>query len=171
MSFNNTYALAVRQDTAQKYNLKTISDIVPYSNELKISPTLEFVNREDGLAGLNKVYGLDFADVIAIDGSPRYTALMNDNSQVIDAFTTDGLLRKFGLVVLEDDKNFFPPYYAVPVIRNSVLEQYPELEELMNNLGGYLTNESVQELNYEVDELGKNPEIVANEFLKENNLI
>ena len=171
MNFNNTYALAVRQDTALKYNLKTISDIVPYAGELKISPTLEFVNREDGLAGLNKTYGLNFADVIAIDGSPRYTALMNDNSQVIDAFTTDGLLRKFGLVVLEDDKNFFPPYYAVPVIRNSVLEQYPELEELMNNLGGYLTNESVQELNYEVDELGKNPEIVANEFLKENNLI
>lgn len=171
MNFNNTYALAVRQDTASKYNLKTISDIVPYAGELKISPTLEFVNREDGLAGLNKTYGLNFADVIAIDGSPRYTALMNDNSQVIDAFTTDGLLRKFGLVVLEDDKNFFPPYYAVPVIRNEVLDEYPELENLLNKLGSYLTNESVQELNYEVDELGKNPEIVANEFLKENNLI
>ena len=171
MNFNNTYALAVRQDTALKYNLKTISDIVPYARELKISPTLEFVNREDGLAGLNKVYGLDFADVIAIDGSPRYTALMNDNSQVIDAFTTDGLLRKFGLVVLEDDKNFFPPYYAVPVIRNEVLDEYPELENLLNKLGSYLTNDSVQELNYEVDELGKNPEVVANEFLKENNLI
>ena len=171
MSFNNTYALAVRPDTASKYNLKTISDIVPYSNELKISPTLEFVNREDGLAGLNKVYGLNFSDVIAIDGSPRYTALMNDNSQVIDAFTTDGLLRKFGLVVLEDDKNFFPPYYAVPVIRNEVLDKYPEIEELMNKIGTYLTNESVQELNYEVDELGKNPEVVANEFLKENGLI
>ena len=171
MNFNNTYALAVRQDTALKYNLKTISDIVPYARELKISPTLEFVNREDGLAGLNKTYGLDFADVIAIDGSPRYTALMNDNSQVIDAFTTDGLLRKFGLVVLEDDKNFFPPYYAVPVIRNEVLDEYPELENLLNKLGSYLTNDSVQELNYEVDELGKNPEVVANEFLKENNLI
>lgn len=171
MNFNNTYALAVRQDTALKYNLKTISDIVPYARELKISPTLEFVNREDGLAGLNKTYGLNFADVIAIDGSPRYTALMNDNSQVIDAFTTDGLLRKFGLVVLEDDKNFFPPYYAVPVIRNEVLDEYPELENLLNKLGSYLTNDSVQELNYEVDELGKNPEVVANEFLKENNLI
>ena len=171
MSFNNTYALAVRPDTASKYNLKTISDIVPYSKELKISPTLEFVNREDGLAGLNKVYGLNFADVIAIDGSPRYTALINDNSQVIDAFTTDGLLRKFGLIVLEDDKNFFPPYYAVPIIRNEVLDKYPELEELMNKIGVYLTNESVQELNYEVDELGKNPEVVANEFLKKNKLI
>lgn len=171
MNFNNTYALAVQSDTALKYNLKTISDIVPYSRELKISPTLEFVNREDGLAGLNKAYGLNFADVIAIDGSPRYTALMNDNSQVIDAFTTDGLLRKFGLVVLEDDKNFFPPYYAVPVVRNEVLEEYPELEGLMNEIGEYLTNDSVQELNYEVDEVGKNPETVANEFLKENNLI
>ena len=171
MSFNNTYALAVRQDTAQKYNLKTISDIVPYSNELKISPTLEFVNREDGLAGLIKSYGLNFADVIAIDGSPRYTALLNDNSQVIDAFTTDGLLRKFNLVVLEDDKNFFPPYYAVPIIRNSVLSKYPELNDLLNKLGSYLTNESMQELNYKVDELGANPQKVANDFLKENNLI
>ena len=171
MNFNNTYALAVRQDTANKYNLKTISDLVPYASLLKISPTLEFVNREDGLSGLNKVYGLNFSDVIAIDGSPRYTALMNDNSQVIDAFTTDGLLKKFGLVVLEDDKNFFPPYYAVPVIRNSVIEKYPELEGLLNNLGSYLTNDSVQELNYEVDELGKAPDVVAHDFLEKNNLI
>lgn len=171
MNFNNTYALAVRQDTANKYNLKTISDLVPYASLLKISPTLEFVNREDGLSGLNKVYGLNFSDVIAIDGSPRYTALMNDNSQVIDAFTTDGLLKKFGLVVLEDDKNFFPPYYAVPVIRNSVIEKFPELEELLNNLGSYLTNDSVQELNYEVDELGKAPDVVAHDFLEKNNLI
>ena len=170
MSFNNTYALAVRPEVALEYNLKTISDIVPYSRELIISPTLEFVNREDGLAGLNKAYGLNFKDVIPIDGSPRYTALMNNNSQVIDAFTTDGLLRKFGLVVLEDDKNFFPPYYAVPVIRNEVLNEYPELEGLMNKLGGYLTNESVQNLNYEVDELGKNPATVAREFLEKNNL-
>ena len=96
---------------------------------------------------------------------------MNDNSQVIDAFTTDGLLHKFGLVVLEDDKKFFPPYYAVPVIRNSVLDEYPEIEGLMNNLGGYLTNESVQKLNYKVDELGENPEVVANDFLKGNDLI
>ena len=171
MNFNNTYALAVRQDTANKYNLKTISDLVPYASLLKISPTLEFVNREDGLSGLNKVYGLNFSDVIAIDGSPRYTALINDNSQVIDAFTTDGLLKKFGLVVLEDDKNFFPPYYAVPVIRNSVIEKYPELEGLLNNLGSYLTNDSVQELNYEVDELGKAPDVVAHDFLEKNNLI
>ena len=171
MDFNNTYALAVRQDTASKYNLKTISDLVPYSSSLKISPTLEFVNREDGLAGLNKAYGLNFADVIAIDGSPRYTALLNDNSQVIDAFTTDGLLRKFNLVVLEDDKNFFPPYYAVPIIRNSVLSKYPELNDLLNKLGSYLTNESMQELNYKVDELGVNPQKVANDFLKKNNLI
>lgn len=171
MNFNNTYALAVRSDTALKYNLKTISDLIPYASSLKISPTLEFVNREDGLSGLSKVYGLNFADVIAIDGSPRYTALMNDNSQVIDAFTTDGLLKKFGLVVLEDDKSFFPPYYAVPVIRNEVIEKYPELEGLLNNLGNYLTNDSVQELNYEVDELGKAPSVVAHDFLENNNLI
>lgn len=108
MNFNNTYALAVRQDTAQEYNLKTISDLARVSQNLTISPTLEFVNRQDGLPGLLQTYNLSFKDTIAMDGSPRYTALMNNNSQVIDAFTTDGLLRKFDLVVLEDDKNFFP---------------------------------------------------------------
>ena len=106
-----------------------------------------------------------------MDGSPRYTALLNNNSQVIDAFTTDGLLRKFNLTVLEDDKNFFPPYYAVPLLKQKTLEKYPEVEKLMSKLGPYLTDEVMQEMNYQVDEVGKNPEEVAKEFLLANKLI
>lgn len=171
MNFNNTYALAVRQDTAQEYNLKTISDLARVSQNLTISPTLEFVNRQDGLPGLLQTYNLSFKDTIAMDGSPRYTALMNNNSQVIDAFTTDGLLRKFDLVVLEDDKNFFPPYYAVPLMKTETLKTYPELENLLNTLGTYLTDAVMQELNYQVDELGRSPERVAREFLQAQGLI
>lgn len=165
MAFNNTYALAVTKQTAQKYNLKTISDLTKVSNDLIIAPTLEFINREDGLLGLEKTYGLDFKDTIGIDGSPRYTALLNDNAQVIDAFTTDGLLKKFDLVVLKDDKNFFPPYNAIPLIREDTLKKYPKLAEILNKLGTYLTDEVMQDLNYQVDELGTNPETVAVNFL------
>ena len=171
MSFNNTYSLAVTKDLASKYNLKTISDLAKVSKDLTVSPTLEFVNRNDGLPGLLKAYNLEFKNTIAMDGSPRYTALLNNNSQVIDAFTTDGLLRKFNLTVLEDDKNFFPPYYAVPLLKQKTLEKYPEVETLMSKLGPYLTDEVMQEMNYQVDEVGKNPEEVAKEFLLSNKLI
>ena len=165
MSFNNTYALAVTKETANKYNLKTISDLTRVSKDLTIAPTLEFINREDGLPGLEKTYGLEFKDTIGIDGSPRYTALLNDSAQVIDAFTTDGLLKKFNLVVLEDDKSFFPPYNAIPLVREEILEKYPEIENILNNLGTYLTDEVMQDLNYQVDELGQSPEKVATDFL------
>ena len=171
MNFNNTYSLAVTKDLASKYNLKTISDLAKVSKDLTISPTLEFVNRNDGLPGLLKAYNLEFKNTIAMDGSPRYTALLNNNSQVIDAFTTDGLLKKFNLTVLEDDKNFFPPYYAVPLLKQKTLEKYPEVETLMSKLGPYLTDDAMQEMNYQVDEVGKNPEEVAKEFLLANKLI
>ncbi len=167
MAFNNTYALAVTKETAKKYNLATISDLSFISNQLIIAPTLEFMNREDGLPGLNREYQLSFKDVIGIDGSPRYTALLNGNAQVVDAFTTDGLLKKFDLVILEDDKNFFPPYYAIPLMKEKTKEKYPELEEVLNELGPYLTDDVMQELNYQVDELGKNPEQVAISFLEQ----
>lgn len=165
MAFNNTYALAVTKETAEQYNLKTISDLTRVANELTIAPTLEFINREDGLPGLKKAYGLEFKDTIGIDGSPRYTALQNNNAQVIDAFTTDGLLRKFNLVVLEDDKNFFPPYNAIPLVRSDTLKEYPEIEDILNKLGTYLTDEVMQDLNYQVDELGNSPEQVAINYL------
>ena len=130
-----------------------------------MGPTIEFANREDGLLGLNKAYNLNFKDVKPVDGGLRYTALMNKESDVIDAFTTDGLLDKFGLEVLEDDKNFFPPYYAAPLIRMDTLKEHPELEEVLNLLANKITDKTMRKLNYEVDVNGRDPETVANEFL------
>ncbi|WP_271813557.1 glycine betaine ABC transporter substrate-binding protein [Clostridium beijerinckii] len=171
MGFNNTYTLAVTKETAKKYNLKTISDLSKVSSDITATTTLEFLNREDGLVGLAKKYNLNFKNTVGIDGSPRYAALMNKESDVIDAFSTDGLLKKYDLSVLKDDKNFFPPYYAVPVVRAETLKKYPEIQPLVEEIGDLLNNDVMGELNYEVDELKKDPKDVAVEFLQKNGLI
>ena len=171
MGFNNTYALAVRQDTAKEYGLKTISDLAKVSQELTMGPTIEFPNREDGLIGLSKKYNLKFNDVKAIDGGLRYTALANHKSDVIDAFSTDGLLEAFHLKVLEDDKNFFPPYYAVPMLKEETLKEHPELKKVINSLAGKLTDEKMRQLNYKVDSLKQSPAKVAKEFLEAEGLL
>lgn len=171
LGFNNTYALAVRQDTAQQYNLNTISDLAQVSDSMIMGPTIEFPNRDDGLIGLSERYNLKFKDVQAVDGGLRYTALDNHKSDVIDAFSTDGLLEEFGLKVLEDDKSFFPPYYAVPIVKEETLKEHPELKEALNSLAGKLTDEKMRKLNYKVDSLKESPRKVATEFLEEEGLL
>ena len=171
LGFNNTYTLAMMPETAEKYGINTISDLTKYGKEFTFSPTLEFENREDGLVGLSRDYGLKFKDVKAMNGSLRYTALDNNESQVIDAFLTDGLIKKFNLKILEDDKNFFVPYYAAPLVREDTLKKYPELEKVMNMLSGKINEETMRELNYQVDELGKSPEEVAHSFLVKEGLV
>ncbi|RSK47925.1 ABC transporter permease/substrate-binding protein [Bacillus canaveralius] len=171
LGFNNTYTLAVRQDTADKYGLETFSDLAAVSNELTVGATIEFTNRDDGLAGLAEKYNMQFGDVKAVDGGLRYTALKSGESDVIDAFSTDGLLKEFNLKVLKDDQSFFPPYYAVPLVKDETLKEYPELEKAINILAGKLTDDKMRELNYKVDSLKQSPEKVAEEFLKEEVLV
>lgn len=172
IAFNNTYRLAVRKDTAEKYNLKTISDLVRVSKNLIITPGLEFANRKDGLLGLQEKYkGLKFKEVIPIDGAPRYQALASKESDVIDVYSTDGLIKTYDLVVLEDDKDFFLPYHAVSLMREETLKKFPELEKVTDVLDDILTDEKMRELNYQVDDLKREPRDVAIEFLQENNLI
>lgn len=171
MQFNNTYALAVRKDTAKKYGLKTISDLAVSAENLVAGTTLEFLNRDDGLPGVMKKYNFHFKDSIGLDSSPRYIALMNHKTDVTDAFSTDGLLKKFNLTLLEDDKSFFPPYYAMPIMTDETAKKFPQLIPLLEKLGTHLTNDVMIDLNYQVDELEKNPEDVAREFLLKEKLI
>ena len=110
MNFNNTYVLAVRQETADQYKLETVSDLAAVGSELTIGASLEFLNREDGVKGLVKHYGFDFGEEVGINGSNKYVALTNGDTDVTDAFATDGLLKKFDLVTLKDYKGFFPPF-------------------------------------------------------------
>lgn len=171
LGFNNTYTLAIRKDTAEKYNIENYSDLAKVSDKLIMGPTIEFANRQDGYIGLAETYKMNFKDLKAVDSGLRYTALDTNKSDVIDAFSTDGLLKGYDLKVLVDDKNFFPPYFAVPLVRQETLKKYPELKEVLNKLAGKMDDETMRGLNYKVDKLGESPETVANDFLKELGMI
>lgn len=171
-NFNNTYTLAIRKDTAQKYGLKTIADMANVANKLRLGSTIEFQNRPDAIGSLREKFpGIAFKEQYALDGSPRFTAIENNEVDVIDAFGTDGMLRKYDLYILKDTNNVFPPYVAVPMFNERILAKYPELEDVVNELASHLTNESMMSMNYEVDVLGRQPKEVAHEFLLKNKLI
>lgn len=171
MNINNTFTLAVTQETAEKYKLETISDFAKVANTLTSGTGFEFINREDGLKGLEKLYGFKMKESLALDGAPRYLALINQEVDVIDGFATDGLLKKFNLKTLIDDKNFFPPYFAIPIIKADSLEKFPEIPALLQELGAVLNDEVMIDLNYQVDELQRRPKDVAKEFLQLQGLI
>ena len=170
LGFNNTYVIAVKQDFAKKNNLSAISDLAKISSTLNAGVTMEFANRPDGFPGLQKAYGLNFKSVKGIDGGLRYTALEKNETQVLDAFSTDGLLKKFDLHLLKDDKSFFPPYYAVPVIRAETLKKHPELKEVLLLLENKISDKTMRDLNYRVDN-GEQSRKVAEDFLKSINLM
>lgn len=171
LGFNNTYTMATTKEIAEKYNLKTISDLSKVSKELRLTSTMEFAEREDGLKGLNNTYGLKFKSVKGIDGGLRYSALDNGESDFIDAYSTEGLLKKFKLTILEDDKNFFLPYYAVPVIRQEIIDKHPEVKTVLEKLSGIINEDTMIDLNYKVDNEGVTPEKAARDFLIEQGLI
>lgn len=169
--FSNTYTLAVAPNVAQEYNLHTMSDLSQVASSLNAGTTLEFLNRQDGLLGVQKEYGFTFKDAKGIDGATRYVALASGDVQVVDAFSTDGLLKKYNLTVLEDDKGVFPPYYGVPLVREETLEAHPELKDVIDRMMATLDTETMRELNYQVDVEHKNPKEVAHTFLVSKGLI
>jgi osmoprotectant transport system substrate-binding protein len=169
--FNNTYAIAVREDFAQKNNITKVSDLVPLAPNLVFGAEHEFFNRQDGYDGMIKTYGLKFKDVAKMQVALKYQAIAQGKMEVTDAFATDGQLITYKLKVLEDDKNFFPPYYAAPVVRIDTLEKHPEIEEVLNQLGGKINDEEMQKMNYQAEAENKPVEDVAKDFLKSKGLI
>lgn len=169
--FNNTYAMVVTQETAAEYNLETYSDMAEVGDQLRLGSTHVFTERDDGYPGLIEHYDFDFASVNGMDPGLMYQALMTNEVDVISAFATEGRIPAFDLVILEDDKQFFPPYDAAPIIRMEVLEEHPELAELLNSLAGRIDDLKMGELNALVDLEGQDPEDVARDFLLEEDLI
>jgi osmoprotectant transport system substrate-binding protein len=170
--FNNTYTLAVTDEVYQEYGIETFSDLAEVSENLVFGAEHEFFDRQDGYDGLVDMYGITFkGEPKKMNVSLKYQAIGNGDMDVTDAFATDGPIKKFNLKVLEDDKGFFPPYYAAPIIRNETLEAHPELEEVLNKLAGKIDDATMTELNYKIDVEGQEIEAVAAEFLQSEGLI
>ncbi len=169
---NNTQALAMTRVRADELGITTISDLAGQAESLTIAAPPEFTEREDGLPGLQQVYG-DFAfqDVLAVDAGLRYQALLNDEADVVVAFGTDGELAANDLVVLTDDQGLWPPYQVAPVVRQELLDDNPTIADALNRLAPLLTNETMQRLNYEVSGNQREPTDVAREFLVAEGLI
>lgn len=164
---NNAYVLAIPRDLSDEYNIKTISDLKKISTRLIFGCTSEFSAREDGLIGLEKTYNIEFKEILNFSGTLIYTAIDSDEVDVITAFSTDSLISKYDLVVLEDDLNFFYPYHITPIATTEIVETYPEIVEALNSISEYLDDSTMRRLNGYVVEDGRDPEEVANEFLDE----
>ena len=170
MAYQNTYAVAVPRKIAQEYGLKTISDLKKVEGQLKAGFTLEFNDREDGNKGLQKVYGLHL-QVSTMEPALRYQAIQSGDIQITDAYSTDAELARYDLVVLEDDKQLFPPYQGAPLMKEALLKKHPELEGVLNKLAGKITESQMSQMNYQVGVEGKPAAKVARDFLVKEGLI
>jgi len=171
LGFNNTYGLVVTKEVADKYNLKTYSDLAAVAQELTFGAEYDFFEREDGYDALCSTYGLKFKDTMDLDIGLKYDAINQKKIEVMNIFTTDGQLSISDVVVLQDDKGLYPSYMCGFVVRDEVLEAHPELQAVFDMMENLITDADMADMNYQVESEGKDPEDVATAFLKEKGLI
>ncbi|MGN1001155.1 MAG: glycine betaine ABC transporter substrate-binding protein [Oscillospiraceae bacterium] len=173
LGFDNTYAIAVPQEIADRYGLKTVSDLIPVADQLTFGAEQGFFTLEGSMkyGPFTEFYGLNFRDAISVDLGLKYSAIENGSFDVTVVYATDGLNRKVGLKILEDDRSFFPDYNGAFLVREDVLEEHPELEEILNLLAGQIPTEQMAELTYQVDVVGRGVDEVAREFLVSRGLL
>jgi len=177
MAFNNTYCLMMRREAAEANGIKTLSDLAAFvkanPDKIRFGLNAEFYARADGYRALQKAYGFEFPSdkIIKMSSGLLYKALKDGQLEVAMGFATDGRIKGFDLVVLQDDKQFFPVYNPAPVVRKETAQQYPELETIFAELAGKLDTDAMTQLNYEVDIEHKSPKDVAQEWLKSVGLI
>lgn len=168
--FNNTFAFAVRTETAEKLHLKTLSDLAQHPELLFMGDETTFT-RPDQYPGLEKVYGFHNTNKKVMDVNLKYEALMQKSVDIIPGFSTDGSLKQYPVTVMEDDKHFFPPYDAAIVIRQETLQKFPQINDALKPLFGAISNQEMINMNYQVDVQKKDPREVADNFLKSKGLI
>jgi len=171
--FNNSYGIVVNRDTAEEMNLQTLDDLAEASPELRFASYSEFQNRDDGYPNLKKNYpAFDFEDTIIVnDLNLRYRGLAEDQADVGIGYLTDGQIASQDLAVMEDEKSIWPFYYPAPVVRSEVLEENPEMEQVLNDVSASLDLETMQQLNSAVDIEQQEPEEVARGHLEEAGLL
>ena len=171
LGFNNTFAIVVRGEDARRLHLKTISDAAPFAREWRAGFGYEFMERPDGFKGLAQTYGLSFAETPRIlDLGLLYRALLEKQVDIVAGNSTDGLLAARDLTMLVDDKHYFPPYEAVPVVRADALARFPEMRAALLELAGKINDEEMRRMNYEVDGEHRDIADVAREFLRAKGL-
>jgi glycine betaine/choline ABC-type transport system substrate-binding protein len=169
LGFNNTFAIAMIKEKAEELNIKTLSDLAEHPGLTLVGDSTTWT-RPDVYPGLQKEYGLDLEKKM-VDTNFFYEALAQGQGDVTTCFSTDGRLKEYDLTVLEDDKNFYPHYDGMYVVRAEVLEEFPEIEEALKPLFGNIDEETMIGLNYQVEVEQKDPVDVAREFLESQNLI
>ena len=169
--FNDTFAIEVRGEDAQRLHLKTISQVATYTPHWRAGFGYEFMERSDGYKGLAATYGLRFAEPPRImDLGLLSRALKEKQVDLIAGNTTDGLIPALNLFVLEDDRHYFPPYEAVPVIRQQVLVKHPAVLDAVSGLAGKINDQEMRELNYAVDGHHRDVKEVVTEFRRKKGL-
>ena len=171
LGFENTYAIAVRRQTAEQYKLKTLSDLSAVSSKLSAGLTADFIGRKDGLPGLQKAYGLSFSQVRPLAQAVKYQALATGAVDVIDGYSTDGLIARYDLVVLDDDRRFFPPYQAAAIVSPRMQSQMPAAIAALTELSGRIDVASMRKLNARLEVGGEPVERVAKSELQSLGLV
>ncbi|WP_395322459.1 ABC transporter permease/substrate-binding protein [Levilactobacillus parabrevis] len=171
MQYQNGYDLAVTKQFAKKYNLKTISDLTAVEDRIHAGFDPDFYQLKDGYPGLSKTYGLKFASAKTMEPSIRYKAIANGKVNLVDGYTTDPEIQEYHLVVLKDDKGFFPPYQGAPLMTEKLLTEHPELRTTLNKLAGKVSTTDMQKMNYKVTVKHEKAATVAREYLKSHGLL
>ncbi|HTJ85845.1 MAG TPA: glycine betaine ABC transporter substrate-binding protein [Terriglobales bacterium] len=171
LGFNDTFAIEIRGEDARRLHLQTISQAAQYTPQWRAGFGYEFMERADGYKGLAATYGLQFAEPPRIMDLGLLTRALKDHQvDLIAGNMTDGLIPALDLAVLDDDKHYFPPYEAVPVVREQTLDEHPEVRAALDELGGKISDAEMRRLNYAVDGQKRDVKEVAKEFLRSKGL-
>ena len=170
LGFDNSFAIVMRGPDARSMGLATLSQLAQFAPRLRLGVGYEFLERPDGFPGLASTYGLKFAEQPRVmDLGLLYRALENHQMDVVAASNTDGLIAALGLVVLADDRRYFPPYEAVPIVRRDLLQRHPAIRTALERLGGRISVEEMRRMNYAVDGEKRDPADIIRDFLQQKN--
>jgi len=166
LGFDNSFAVVIRGDDARRWNIRTLSQAAGYAPEWRLGVGFEFMERPDGYAGMASTYGLRFLEPPRVmDLGLLYRALQTKEVDLAVGNSTDGLIGALGFAALEDDKHYFPPYDAVPIVRRQTLQQFPSLGPALEGLAGRISAEDMRRMNYAVDGQHRDAADVVREFL------
>src|SRR6266853_1283067 len=165
LGFENTFAMVIRGDDSKNLHLQKISDIAPIAPQWRAGVGYEFLERPDGFRGWSDRYNLHFAESPKVmDLGLIYRALVDHQVDIVSGNSTDGLINALGLVALVDDRHYFPPYDAVPIVRQSTLARFPQLRAALADLAGKLSAADIRRLNFAVDALHQDAAAVVRQF-------